>query len=378
MIIERYIDLDKLFLELSPEKPQLELSAVCYPYRRINYKNEKKKETIHYKIEYRDKKYFIQQFFFSRELKSDEKLKTKWYSNKEKVKEDLKKDLAVWNFKDKDSDINFESNMSFEEWLPFDFWEQISKREVKKVSELILLWTVYSYKWLLWFWVPISTKTESRYDTVLNWVDKDGWVQVIENLPIRGLRRLWVTSRYSTSNKFIEYFDPRGFIFQLSASDSNQLTKDLEELWTSLEETECVWDCNWRSPSIYPVDKYNIQYTYCKLTSEQEKKYLRWEKKNSKIKLRLGNLFLGKYIVLDIESIEFPWLFIVFNLESKKLMYLSHSKMIELYTSNLNNLDVEPILDETDELSEKITEKLINSWKFVTSRLTRDLLEKYE
>lgn len=293
---------------------------------------------------------------------------------KERLTARVKSILSEWKFKDRLleqealSDIRFEDNVS-DLFVDFDKIETKKRERIKIPSQLLVWW---NSSWITWFAVPVwnTISAEKRYNTVKEWIGSptNGFMKEIENTPIKWIKRLWVQSRSSTSNKFVEYLDPRGFVLQLSAESSNELTKWLEELGTSLEDTECVWDCSWRSPKILPIKLYSIDFQNGDLSSETQRKYIKPRSKKEKFHLRVLNwVYLWKYKTLDIQSVEKPGLIILLNLINKSLVYLSHSQFVELYSRDIEHLNIDFSLDfdKLYSIERSVIESLVKSWRFI-------------
>jgi len=115
----------------------------------------------------------------------------------------------------------------------------------------------------------------------------DTWQPVIvKNEPTFGMKIAGCVSRYSTSNKWFEVVDPRGFKLQISTSDLLALMSE-STIVNGIIQEECVWGYS-GSPFLAKVDGKRYNNMFAAQT-----------KKESRVKVTASKLVIGDMYVND-------------------------------------------------------------------------------
>lgn len=93
---------------------------------------------------------------------------------------------------------------------------------------------------------------------------------ILDNTPVKGFKFGSSVSRWSTSNKWFEVYDPRGFKLQISASNLAMLIGD-SEIKRGEILTECVWAFTSQCPVLLDVNSEYYKEQVKKIEDKEER-----------------------------------------------------------------------------------------------------------
>jgi hypothetical protein len=96
---------------------------------------------------------------------------------------------------------------------------------------------------------------DKSFESIKKWCEStsDVWEPaIVKNEPTYGMKITGFVSRYSTSNKWFEVQDPRGFTLQISCDNLMSLVREFDII-KGVIQTECIWDTGGQA-SLVPVN----------------------------------------------------------------------------------------------------------------------------
>lgn len=117
---------------------------------------------------------------------------------------------------------------------------------------------------------------------------------VLDNTPVKGFKFGSSVSRYSTSNKFVEVIDPRGFMLQLPI-ESLAILLGSATMTQGIIENACVWGFDGQNLVLINVESEHYKKVLDKIEQEKKKEQDLKQNKVTKKNLVVGGVYADKY-----------------------------------------------------------------------------------